>query len=173
VHCVNNLKNVYLAFQVFSLDNNDRFPFEISTNVGGTLELRSNIVAQFRGLSNELVIPFTIVCPERIPPMTVAREFTQLSNTNIGYFLNLSATRFRMNQILSGDTGFSLEGRAAVPGQSTILTNPIFRYRTNLHENKRSPAYVLSDVSVKYFGNSVVNNYETADMQAPNEILIP
>src|SRR5688572_33102332 len=38
IKCVNNLKNVGLSFRIFATDNQDRFPMEISTNEGGTLE---------------------------------------------------------------------------------------------------------------------------------------
>src|SRR5688572_19608747 len=48
VKCVNNLKNVGLAFRIYSTDNNDMFPFQVSTNQGGTLELVNDVAGQFR-----------------------------------------------------------------------------------------------------------------------------
>lgn len=36
VACVNNFKNVVLAYRIFTSDNSDRFPFELSTNQGGS-----------------------------------------------------------------------------------------------------------------------------------------
>src|ERR1700750_3386048 len=38
IKCTNNLKNVGLAFRMFSTDNGDRFPMQISTNDGGSSE---------------------------------------------------------------------------------------------------------------------------------------
>ena len=35
IKCVNNLKNVGLAFRIFSTDNGDRFPQQILTPLGG------------------------------------------------------------------------------------------------------------------------------------------
>src|SRR5438034_4138166 len=69
IKCVNNLKNVGLAFRIFSTDNGDRFPTEILTADGGASEFatspaggKSNIVV-FQVLSNELSTPKIIVCP--------------------------------------------------------------------------------------------------------------
>src|SRR3954466_5033890 len=56
IKCVNNLKNVGLAFRIFATDNGDRFPMEISMNDGGSAEsinvIGSNFVT-WQCLSNE------------------------------------------------------------------------------------------------------------------------
>ena len=36
--CVNNLKQIGLAFRTWALDNDGQFPFNVSTNAGGTRE---------------------------------------------------------------------------------------------------------------------------------------
>src|SRR5438132_1430045 len=41
IKCVNNLKNVGLAFRIFATDNGDRFPMGVSTNEGGSSEYTS------------------------------------------------------------------------------------------------------------------------------------
>src|SRR5215218_7582854 len=38
IKCVNNLKNVGLAFRIFATDNGDRFPMGVGTNEGGSLQ---------------------------------------------------------------------------------------------------------------------------------------
>jgi prepilin-type N-terminal cleavage/methylation domain-containing protein/prepilin-type processing-associated H-X9-DG protein len=66
IKCVNNLKNVGLAFRIFATDNGDRFPFELSATEGGTSEYISNTASNymhFVALSNELSTPKIIVCP--------------------------------------------------------------------------------------------------------------
>lgn len=66
IKCVNNLKNVGLAFRIFATDNGDRFPTEIATNEGGALEYANNPAAGygvFQTLSNELSTPKIVVCP--------------------------------------------------------------------------------------------------------------
>jgi len=65
IKCVNNLKNVGLAFRIFSTDNGDRFPFEIMSTDGGTADYTNanQIGAQFQALSNELSTPKIVICP--------------------------------------------------------------------------------------------------------------
>jgi prepilin-type N-terminal cleavage/methylation domain-containing protein len=172
VYCANNLKNVGLAYRIFATDSNDRFPFEISTNAGGTLELRSNIVAQFMVLSNELATPFTIICPERNPPIVPARDFSHLSNSNIGFFINLSAIQTHTNWLLSGDSGFELQQTSSPLPQSTIITNPSFRFPEKFHRDGRPPGYVIADGSVNFFGKRAWSDHQ-ANFQATNEILVP
>ncbi len=37
ISCANNLKQIGVAFKTWALDHNDQFPFNVSTNSGGTL----------------------------------------------------------------------------------------------------------------------------------------
>src|SRR5438445_7417985 len=66
IKCVNNLKNVGLAFRIFSTDNGDRFPFEIAVTDGGTSDNVPNatlLYTHFQALSNELSTPKIVICP--------------------------------------------------------------------------------------------------------------
>ena len=65
IKCVNNLKNVGLAFRIFASDNEDRFPMQLSpieaerSGLPGPREpLRS-----FLALSNELSTPILLIVP--------------------------------------------------------------------------------------------------------------
>jgi len=66
IKCVNNLKNVGLAFRIFATDNGDKFPMELSVAEGGSSEYNNNLASNyyhFAVLSNELSTPKIIVCP--------------------------------------------------------------------------------------------------------------
>src|ERR1035438_6366511 len=60
--CVNNLKQIGLAFRTWAIDNNGPFPFNVSTNTGGTMEFcevgsdgfDNNAALHFQVMSNEL-----------------------------------------------------------------------------------------------------------------------
>src|SRR6478672_12699337 len=56
IGCVNNLKQVGLAFRTWALDNNDTNPPLLSITNGGTLELvgSSGVFIHFSVMSNEL-----------------------------------------------------------------------------------------------------------------------
>ena len=69
--CVNNLKQIGLAFRAWAMDNDGQFPFNVSTNAGGTMEFcargadgfDSNAALHFQVMSNELSTPRLLVCP--------------------------------------------------------------------------------------------------------------
>ena len=92
--CVNNLKQIALAFRIWAGENNDQYPFLVSTNTGGTMEwcatdsagFDRNAAAHFRILSNELYTPKVLVCPAD-KKTVVATSFDQLAATNITYRL--------------------------------------------------------------------------------------
>ncbi len=70
--CDNNLKQIGLAFRTWAIDNDDQFPFNVSTNTGGTMEhcavgsdgFDTNAALHFQVMSNELSTPWILVCPK-------------------------------------------------------------------------------------------------------------
>jgi prepilin-type N-terminal cleavage/methylation domain-containing protein len=123
IKCVNNLKNVGLGFRIFSTDNSDRFPMQISTNDGGSSELAvtgvngdNNVWYHFAALSNELSTPKIVECPSdgtvieatsfvRVKPAGAAGAnvvpFNQ--NKNESYFVGLDAQETQPQAFLAGD----------------------------------------------------------------------
>src|ERR1041384_89884 len=66
IKCVNNLKNVGLAFRIFSTDNGDQFPMSVPAAYGGSAEASANALwtyLHFGALSNELSTPKILLCP--------------------------------------------------------------------------------------------------------------
>jgi hypothetical protein len=95
--CANQLKQVGLAFRVWGIDNNDRFPFQVPTNQGGTMELRAigpdgfdtNAFLHFQVISNELSTPLILVCPGDVT-RTAVTNFADLKPENVTYRLRTS-----------------------------------------------------------------------------------
>jgi competence protein ComGC len=58
-YCVNNLKQIGLAYRIWAGDNDGKYPFERSVTNGGTLELNSgrNAWLNYLVMSNELSTP--------------------------------------------------------------------------------------------------------------------
>ena len=92
--CVENLKQIVFAHILWEHDyNSARFPGEVSTNKGGTLEYlkRGELFEHFRALTNGLSFkPTVLVCPSdnRKP----AKSFRTLGNSNLSYFVNMDLT---------------------------------------------------------------------------------
>jgi hypothetical protein len=93
--CDNNLKQIGLAFRTWAIDNDGPFPFNVSTNAGGTLEFCAvgadgfdgNAALHFQVMSNELSTPRILVCPQdgsRKP----APGFDSLQASNVTYRLH-------------------------------------------------------------------------------------
>lgn len=90
--CPNNLKQIGLAFRTWAIDNDGQFPFNVSTNAGGTMELCArgadgfdrNAALHFEFMSNELSTPRFLVCPKDWTKKPAAR-FPTLQASNVTY----------------------------------------------------------------------------------------
>jgi prepilin-type N-terminal cleavage/methylation domain-containing protein len=126
INCVNNLKQVGLAFRLWSGDHGDRFPMGLSG--GGAIDAPGQAMPQspptgttatyqytwqtYQVMSNELSSPKIVVCPadERIPAQnflsvdaspTVLRGFT--NNLDCSYFFGRDADETQPAYFLVGD----------------------------------------------------------------------
>ena len=125
IKCVNNLKNVGLAFRIFATDNGDRFPMQIPASEGGSSDFvppvpqvgtanQLKIWLHFAALSNELSTPKIVLCPSdssgRVEAgswatnklnATAPEPFNK--NKNISYFVAANADETKPQAFLSGD----------------------------------------------------------------------
>jgi hypothetical protein len=91
INCVNNMKQVGLAFRTWAVDHGDKFPFNVSTKSGGTLELCSvgpggfdqNGAVHLMVMSNELSNPKILVCPADSKHSGI--DFQSLTAANVTY----------------------------------------------------------------------------------------
>jgi prepilin-type processing-associated H-X9-DG protein len=109
--CIGNLKQHGVAFHMFAHDHQSRFPMQVSTNDGGSLEfmrLATNFGGEiyfsfrhYQAMARELDTPKILVCPTdtRLP----ADDFYALKNDNISYFITGTAEYDNPQSILSGD----------------------------------------------------------------------
>src|SRR6266545_1402383 len=81
LNCVSYLKQVGLAFRMWSNDSGDKFPWRVSTNQGGTLELAESgdPLPHFQAVSNELNTPKVLACGFDTTRARVA-SFDQFTN---------------------------------------------------------------------------------------------
>jgi prepilin-type processing-associated H-X9-DG protein len=113
--CINNLKNVGLAFRTFAVDYNGSYPWMIDeiallkdTHPLSNM-VSSDLIRIFGCLSNELSTPRIVMCPEdvRRPPAT--NTWTCLAANGAvadlipSYFIGLNSTEEQPQTILSGD----------------------------------------------------------------------
>lgn len=114
VWCGNNLSQVGLAFHAFSNDHGGKFPMGVSTNDGGSLEYVQEGYAMdhigyfytafrnFQALSSELVKPELLYCPADVQ-RGAATNFSSLQNSNLSYFVGVTATFDKPESVMAGD----------------------------------------------------------------------
>ncbi len=135
INCVNNLKQVGLAFRLWSGDNGDKYPPNVSTSKGGSKEYvpGGNTFRHFLCMSNELSTPKILACPadDREP----ASSFATLKNINISYLAAMDADETMPQMLLSGDRNLLLNGEPVDTGLVTIRPANTLGWTSEIHHD--------------------------------------
>jgi prepilin-type N-terminal cleavage/methylation domain-containing protein len=78
IYCVNNLKQVGLGWQIWAMDNNNKFPWELTASAGGTQDFFTGnngttqdviqgMIQSFTTCSNSVATPTILMCPSAVP----------------------------------------------------------------------------------------------------------
>lgn len=186
IGCVNNLKQVGLAFRQWALDNNDKFPMQVSGTNGGTMELveSGNVYVHFRVMSNELNTPKILFCPQEsnpkrkvattfdstIPPRTqYAVPFT--NDHSVSYFVGLDAKDASPQMIISGDDNLAVRGVRVKRGILSLGTNTPISWTKDRHVNHGNVG--LADGSVQGLSNSKLAEVLRNTGVATNRLAMP
>ena len=91
--CLNNLKEVGIAFRLWPPGQSDAYPMQYPKDRGGTRELigTGQVFVHFRALSNELQSPKILVCPADKQKMVAPNFGEGFSDANVSYFVGLDA----------------------------------------------------------------------------------
>jgi prepilin-type N-terminal cleavage/methylation domain-containing protein len=185
ISCVCNLKQVGVAFRIWALDHNDRYPMQVSITNGGTMELIGSpmVFASFAVMSNELSTPKVLFCPsDRDRSRTVATDFPGMpggsskpilfgSDTNLSYFAGVDATDILPQMFLTGDDNLAIDG---IPQKSRLVT---VRNDTVLSWTKERHVYQgnigLSDGSVQQFSAARLRDSVAYTGMVTNRLALP
>jgi competence protein ComGC len=135
INCVNNVKQVALSFRVWAIDNQDKYPMEISIANGGTSELaaKGDVVATFQIISNELSTPKVLICPEDTGHIFATNFSGAFSAKNISYFIGVNASTNLPRAFLSGDDHFSINATPVSPGLFDVVSNTPVAWNSSRH----------------------------------------
>lgn len=94
ITCNNNLHQIAKSLRMWGMDNQDTYPYNLSTNAGGTLEFCDrdkegfdrNAFIHYRVMSNELSTTRALVCPQDYSKHP-APGFAHLKRENVSYLL--------------------------------------------------------------------------------------
>ena len=170
---MNNLKQVGMAARVFASDHQDKFPWQVPTKQGGTLEFAStrDVFRHFQVLSNELPSPKVLVCfgdKDRRAAKNWTTDFK--SNERVSYFVGLDAMEGSRDWFLSGDRNLA--------GQ-TILSKGVLQVSKNdwvawTNGNHSTAGNIgIADGSVVQMHRAALSNFiQSADFTT-NRLAIP
>lgn len=156
IGCINNLRQVGLAFQNFAHDHNSQFPMAVPASAGGSQEFTTTSIQlvgefffsfrHFQTLSNDLVSPKLLTCPAdtRLP----AAGFAFFNNQNLSYFVGLRSEYSRPYSILAGDRNLTNDYER----MSTLVRpqlNRGWRWTSELHQFKGNLLFADAHVEEK------------------------
>jgi prepilin-type N-terminal cleavage/methylation domain-containing protein len=136
INCVNNLKEIGLAYRVWEGDNGDKYPMFVSVTNGGAMELiaTGNVAACFQVMSNELSTPKILVCRKDTDRIAATNFTTDFDNSKISYFINLDAQEMYPQMLLSGDDNFEIGGIPIKSGLLELSTNAPISWTAARHK---------------------------------------
>jgi len=120
---------------MWSNDNGERFPWQVSTNNGGTMELISsgNAFPHLSAISNEVNTPKVFVCTKDLPSRTRVATWDQFANdTNVSYFVGLDASEIYPQSMLTGDRNLSTSTKL-LSGLVLVMSNAPMTWVAGLH----------------------------------------
>ena len=135
IFCISNMKQIGLAFRMWSNDHNDKFPMQFDADKEGTREAieKQEPWRHFVALSNELSTPKVLACPA--DDRQRATNFTALGVQHISYFVGLDADEAIPKMLLSGDRNVT-NGIAARKGILELKDSPPPGWTETLHNER-------------------------------------
>jgi prepilin-type processing-associated H-X9-DG protein len=192
ISCINNLKQVGMAYRIWAGEHQDKLPTQISVTNGGAMEavLAGDVAAVFQVMSNELNTPKILFCPadtNRIrattfdwaaPSKNYQENILFRGNTNLTYFVGLDANATSSSLFLSGDDNFLVggnqTGRGGWPPPAGILllaTNTPVAWNDTRHRKQGNVG--LADGSVQQFSNNGLRQGLLHTGLATNRLAMP
>ena len=142
---MSNLRQLSIGYIIWADANTNQFPWEVSTNFGGTLELieQRNAPSHFLPITTDFLKSARVfVCPTDKSRREATNVIT-LQNSNLSYFVSLSASLKSPRPsytILAGDRHLSLNNQAVHPGLFETTNSVALAWTTELHNNKKKNA---------------------------------
>ncbi len=163
ITCVNKVKQIGLAFQIFGIDNEDKFPMKVSMTNGGSQEFVEDarqMWRHFAAMSNELSTPKVLICEEdrggrkeatvfsadsnaawRDPDGKVVKHVPFNQNANVSYFVGVDSEKKWTDSLLAGDRHLTV-GKREIATALVLLTNQsLVAWSQRLHKGYGNVAF--------------------------------
>jgi len=172
VVCLNNLRQLGLAFQMFAHDHNNQFPMRVPVGDGGSAEFSQSspfpaASRAFQSLATEGLPPATLICPadNRAP----ADNLADVQDLNLSYFVAGTANYFHPASILSGDRNLIWPANSDAAIQ-TLPSGTNLKWTGELHHYKGN--LLFADAHVEFWKGARVFN-DGPSMTPPVILMLP
>lgn len=177
ITCVCHLKQIGLAYRTFADDHVRLVSVQASINHSGSNESdgTGEVFRYFQAMSNDLASPLILRCPgdwRRVP----SGSFASLANTNLSYFVNLTALesaetmRSHPQMFLSGDRHLR-SNRRITDNVLVVRTNDLVYWTRANHQGAGNVA--LADGSVQQFRTPALQKAFTSGSPPTTRLAIP
>lgn len=154
IACESQLRQLGIAFQSFSHDHNGKFPMAVPAAEGGSLEFTKAgylvngpfyfSYRHFQSLVGIIDAPKILVCPA--DTRWSATNFASLQNSNLSYFVGVTASFNEPMSMLAGDGNLSV-AVTLLP----VKSGEILKWTAEQHRQKGN--VLFSDGHVEEWGN--------------------
>jgi prepilin-type processing-associated H-X9-DG protein len=143
IQCVSNLKQVALAFRMWSNEHEEQFPMAAPEMKGGAREpsLDGNPIPAFITISNALNSAKPLLCPndkERGPQVAA---FEGLAAKNVSYLIGIDACETNASAILTGDRNIVAPDLNQSQGLLTIASWETAEWSPKIHNQQGNVAF--------------------------------
>ena len=170
--CINNLRQVDLAFIMFTSDHRGEFPMQLPVAKGGTMEFLDSgyTFPHYKIIATNLLQTKILVCPFEINRQEAA-SFDALNDLALSYFVNGDAsTKEPTKTVLAGDRFLQSNGQQIGHGIYIVTTNKSLSWRSDVHA--RGGAIAFADGHVEFVRGNL--NRVLANQPSPvNRFSIP
>jgi competence protein ComGC len=135
INCVNNLKQIGIAFRLWEGNRGDKYPMQVSVTNDSAMEAigAGNAYVLWQTMSNELRSPKVLRCPADTDRIAATNFTTGFSDANISYFLNPDAVETYPQMIMLGDDNLLVDGKPVQPGILILWTNTTIAWTKDRH----------------------------------------
>jgi competence protein ComGC len=172
--CIKNLKQVGVAYRTWTLDGGDRYPAQVDVKSGGAKEEveKGHVFLNFLVMSNELITPKILVCPQDDGKLPAKNFNSRFSDTNVSYFVGADAVDTFPQMFLNGDRNLAFENKPLPPGIFIWTSNKSdLSWTKTIHNSCGNVG--LADGSVQFFDSRNLALAAAHQSAETNRLVIP
>lgn len=144
--CMSNQRQIVVAEMMWAADHHESFPWRAKSEEEFPMQFTTNRVVSpyYQLLSNYDLKLESLICPTDTA-RAAADSYADLADSNVSYFINLSAATNNGQTILHGDRHLQLNKQPVAPSIQVIRSNAAVSWTRELHGKRaKTPLGVLS-----------------------------